>query len=48
LASVARANLDYVEVRYGQYLEDPRFVDESWALAVASYGFALEGDLVPG
>jgi len=48
LASIASANLDYVEVRYGQYVEDPRSVDEGWALAVVGYGFALEGGLAPG
>jgi hypothetical protein len=42
------ANLDYVEVPYGQYLEDPRSADEGWALAVADHGFALEGGLAPG
>ena len=40
---VARANPEYVEALYRQYREDPRSVDERWALVFAGYEFALDG-----
>ena len=39
--SLARANPEYVEALYRRYREDPRSVDESWALVFAGYGIAL-------
>jgi 2-oxoglutarate dehydrogenase E1 component len=44
LDSVARANPEYVEALYRRYREDPRAVDEGWALVFAGYDFALAGD----
>ena len=41
--SIARTNPEYVETLYRQYREDPRSVDESWALVFAGYDFALAG-----
>ncbi|MGH7367477.1 MAG: 2-oxoglutarate dehydrogenase E1 component [Candidatus Rokuibacteriota bacterium] len=40
---IARANPDYVEALYRRYREDPRSVDQSWALVFAGYDFALAG-----
>jgi 2-oxoglutarate dehydrogenase complex dehydrogenase (E1) component-like enzyme len=41
--SIARANPEYVEALYRRYREDPRSVDERWALVFAGYDFALAG-----
>ncbi|MGH7386191.1 MAG: thiamine pyrophosphate-dependent enzyme, partial [Candidatus Rokuibacteriota bacterium] len=40
---IARANPEYVEALYRRYREDPRSVDQSWALVFAGYDFALAG-----
>ena len=41
--SIARANPEYVEALYRRSRQDPRSVDESWALVFAGYDFALSG-----
>ena len=38
--SIARANPEYVAALYRRYREDPRAVDEAWALVFAGYDFA--------
>lgn len=41
--SIARANPEYVDALCRRYREDPRSVDENWALVHAGYDFALAG-----
>jgi 2-oxoglutarate dehydrogenase E1 component len=39
---IARANPEYVEALYQEYLRDPRSVDERWAMVFAGYDLARQ------
>src|SRR5437879_7871229 len=38
---IARANPEYVDALYREYLRDPTAVDEGWALVFAGFDLAL-------
>ena len=40
---IARANPEYVEALYHDYLRDPRSVDERWAMVFAGFDLARQG-----
>ena len=41
---IARANPEYVEALYQEYLRDPASVDERWAMVFAGYDLARRAD----
>ncbi|PYO50214.1 MAG: 2-oxoglutarate dehydrogenase E1 component [Candidatus Rokuibacteriota bacterium] len=45
---IARANPDYVDGLYREYLRDPASVDERWALVFAGFDLALRDGARPG
>src|SRR5438874_328727 len=45
---IARANPDYVDDLYREYLRDPASVDERWALVFAGFDLALRDGARPG
>jgi 2-oxoglutarate dehydrogenase E1 component len=45
---IARANPEYVEALYQEYLRDPASVDERWAMVFAGYDLAQRGGARPG
>src|SRR5438132_963893 len=45
---IARANPDYVDALYREYLRDPASVDERWALVFAGFDLALRDGAHPG
>src|SRR6185503_3070016 len=45
---ITRANPEYVEALYQEYLRDPRSVDERWAMVFAGYDLAQRAGARPG
>src|SRR6267378_5477232 len=45
---IARANPDYVDALYREYLRDPASVDERWTLVFAGFDLALRDGARPG
>src|SRR5438270_816457 len=45
---ISRANPDYVDALYREYLRDPAAVDERWALVFAGFDLALRDGARPG
>jgi len=45
---IARANPEYVDALYREYLRDPSTVDERWALVFAGFDLALRDGARPG
>src|SRR5947209_3975791 len=45
---IARANSEYVDALYREYLRDPAAVDERWALVFAGFDLALRDGARPG
>src|SRR5438874_632602 len=45
---IARANPEYVDALYREYLRDPSAVDERWALVFAGFDLALRDGVRPG
>src|SRR5438128_10416315 len=45
---IARANPEYVDALYREYLRDPTAVDEGWALVFAGFDLALRDAARPG
>jgi 2-oxoglutarate dehydrogenase E1 component len=45
---IARANPEYVDALYREYLRDPATVDEQWALVFAGFDLALRDGSRPG